>query len=162
MSTAILDMLLAEMPVASLPLPGIKFFEPRTCFIRWMRERFAGLPVFDIGAGVGHVSDALTRAGFDCTALDLILRDNIEFPVQLANSVSYQYPADAVLLFCRPCHNDFVRATITQGLRCGVRHFIYVSKPANAPCDLSHYRGVFRWVKRNVGSEKESIYLWER
>lgn len=157
-----MDMLLADLPVACLPLPGIKFFEPKTVFFRWMRERYAGLPLFDIGAGVGHVSAALKSHGFDVTALDLILRDNIEFPVQLANSVSYEYPANVVLMFCRPCHNDFVRATITQGMRRGVRHFIYVSKPGNADIDLAGYRSLFRAAKRRVGSENESIYLWER
>lgn len=161
MSNSALDMLLAEKLVSVITLSDLKFFEPKPSFIQLMNERFAGFPIFDIGAGVGHVSAMLENEGFIVKALDLIPRENSEFLVELQNAVSYRYPADAVMLFCRPCHNDFVRATIAQGIRCGVHRFVYVSKPANINMDLSNYRRNFRLAGKDVGCEKESMYIWE-
>jgi hypothetical protein len=158
MSSAVLDSLLADLPVGFSSLPGWKFFEPKPAFIEAM-QKYKHLEIWDIGAGVGHVSALLTRVGFNTVAIDLNAREKCETTVVVANSVRSHYPPNAMLLFCRPCHNGFVEATIRQGLRCGVSCFGYVSLEQNRSNDLGEFEQDFDLISRNVGKDRESLYV---
>ena len=40
-----------------------KYFHPTARFVRWMKAHYGNKHVYDVGAGLGHVSKALTKAG---------------------------------------------------------------------------------------------------
>ena len=153
-----IENILAGMPVFARALPGIKFFEPIPEFFSWMADAYKDLEVFDIGAGMGHVARGLNLAGLRVKALDMIEREDAEFPVIHVNALRYTYPSDSVLMFCRPCHNGFVEGTIAHGLRCGAKHFLYVGLPKNSRTDLGRFRNRFQGACRKIGRDGETFY----
>jgi hypothetical protein len=159
MGTQAIHSILAGLPVFNSVLPGIKFFEPKDHFFKQMSAAYRGLHIYDVGAGMGHVALGLALEGLTVTALDLILREKAEFPVVHTNAVGYRYPQDAVLMFCRPCHNEFVEATISRGLGCGVQHFVYAGLAKNVNSDLGRFRRDFVSVARKIGHDGESLYV---
>lgn len=160
MSTLLFHSLLADLPLSFQPLPGVRFFQPNKFFIDYMTKMYEGLEIWDIGAGTGFVANELSKAGMHVVALDMLAREEPFFPVLISNSVTQQYPREAVMLFCRPCHGGFVEATIYQGLRCGVRNFVYAGLAKNVGDDLSHFRRSFKRILTEVGLENESLYTW--
>jgi hypothetical protein len=153
-----IENLLATMPVFAKALPGIKFFEPMPEFFDWMADTYKGMELFDVGAGIGHIAAGLQRSGLKVQALDIIKREGAVFPVINVNAVRYNYPASSVLMFCRPCHNGFVEATIQRGIDCGVRYFVYVSLPKNSVNDLGRFRRKFSLACKKIGASGESMY----
>jgi hypothetical protein len=156
----VLDELLAELQ--PITLTDVKFFQPTGLFFHLMKPFRNGRLIYDIGAGVGHITQDLLDRNYRCLAIDYNRRDNPETCVIQANSVTYKYKPDSVLMFCRPCHSGFVAATIRQGLRCNVKDFIYVSKPQNRQIDLGSFVHKFSSCGRNVGHEHESMYIMTR
>ena len=139
------------------------FFHPTAHFIRWMKEHHGKKHIFEVGAGVGHVGKLLAKAGLYVTAIDLAPRDQSEFPVVQGDSTTYPFDKDAVVILCRPCHEDgFVRKTILRALTCGVRAIVYVGLNRNVRHDLGGYYRKFR--KRRVmeiGHSDERVWKLE-
>ena len=159
MSKMTMHSILAGLPLFNTILPGIKFFEPQSQFFSQMIAAYKEWHIYDIGAGKGHVALGLALNGLTVTAIDFILRENPEYPVLHANAVSFNYPHDAVLLFCRPCHSEFVEETIQQGINCGVHHFVYAGLPKNVDSDLGRFRRNFVLVAKKIGRDGESLYI---
>lgn len=156
-----LESILASMPVFARALPGVKFFDPKAEFYEWMADAYRGIELYDIGAGMGHVAKGLSDVGMRVKAVDMIQREDAEFPVIHCNSLCYHYPPLSVLLFCRPCHNGFVQGTIQRGIECGVKHFLYAGLPKNSRQDLGRFRNKFSLASRNIGKDRESLYCAE-
>lgn len=160
MSATVLHSLFSDLPLHFRPLPSIKFFEPKQSFLDYMTEIYRDREVWDIGAGSGFVAHKLFQADMKVVALDIIAREAPYFPVMISNAITQQYPNTAVMLFCRPCHGGFASAAIYQGLRCGVRDYVYAGLPKNVNDDLGEFRRSFRRVTTKVGEENESLYTW--
>jgi hypothetical protein len=150
--------ILETMPVFANSLPGLKFFEPLDGILDWIAESYREMEIYDIGAGMGHVAAGLASAGANVKAIDVILRDNAEFPIIHENALRYRFPSNSILMFCRPCHGFFVTETINWGLKCGVRDFIYIGLSRNVNDDLGRFRRQFKLAARKVGRDNESMY----
>jgi hypothetical protein len=137
------------------------FFRPTGVFVRWMKANHSGKHIYDIGCGVAKVSAMLSKAGMHVTAIDLHPRIQSEYPVLRGDSTEHPFDKGSVVMFCRPCHEDgFVRETILNALKCGVRAVVYVGLERNVRHDLGGYYPKF--VKRrirNIGHADELV--WE-
>src|SRR5271157_608718 len=137
------------------------FFHPTVQFVRWIKAHHGNKHIYDIGAGLGQVSNVLAKAGLHVTAIDLEPRTESEFDVIKADSTTHPFERDSVVIFCRPCHNDsFVRNTILRALNSGVRDIIYIGLDRNVRHDLGGYYTQFtkRRIK-GIGHADERI--WE-
>jgi hypothetical protein len=138
-----------------------KYFYPTFVFVKWMQARFGGKLIYDVGSGMGHVGKALAKAGMLVTAIGLAPRDQSEFPVLQADSTIYPFERDALMMLCRPCHDDrFVRKTVLRALSSGARTVIYVGLQRNVRQDLgAHYKQFTKRRIRNIGHADEEV--WE-
>jgi hypothetical protein len=137
------------------------FFRPTRVFVRWMKANHSGKHIYDIGCGVAKVSNMLAKAGMHVTALDLHPRIQSEYPVLRGDSTEHPFDKGSVVMFCRPCHEGgFVRQTILNALKCGVRAVVYVGLERNVRHDLGGYYPKF--VKRRVaGIGHADEHIWE-
>jgi hypothetical protein len=152
----------AEVSLPGILLSNVKFFEPKSSFYDYMKVNHYYHKIYDVGAGVGHVTVGLRDLGMTVVALDMNRRDDPECTLLLANAMSYDYTAKSVLLFCRPCHGYFVESSIQQGIAREAKAFLYAGLPKNVDYDLGTWRRNFTSIKRNVGVEGESLYVWNR
>jgi hypothetical protein len=126
-----------------------KYFSPTPVFARWVKSQFNGKHIYDVGAGVGHVSKALAKAGMRMTAIDLAPRTNSETEVLMADSTQYPFEKDSVVMFCRPSHSGFVERTIANAIQRHVAAIVYVGLTKNLLDDLGSLHD--RFTKRRVG-----------
>lgn len=155
-----IERLLAAQPQGST-LPALRFFEPKPSFTNFMRSRFSGQLIYDIGAGCGHVAEALAMAGLNITAFDLSHRANAWFPVEIGNAITWNYEPGSVAMFCRPCHGVFVEASIERLRHFGVSTVIYAGLAHNVDADLGIFRRYFKCVLTHAGRDNESVYIWQ-
>lgn len=149
---------LVALTPRGLPLPAVIFFRPKSRFVGWMRDTTGAGLVYDVGAGCGHVSRALSDAGLNVAAIDITFRLHGEFRVQLGNGASYPYKAGSTVMLCRPCHGLFVRGVIERAIKCGARRVLYVGLPRNRRDDLGEYTSQFRKVLERAGEDSEHVY----
>jgi hypothetical protein len=140
-------------------LPPIRFFVPKPDFITHIAASYGGRLLYEIGAGVGHVSRALADAGLNVSAIDLYHRDEAQFSVTIADATTFQYNHGSVVLICRPSHEGFVEKAISTALICGVREILYVGLRKNVAADLGRFRRSFRSVLRDIGAAGENLYV---
>ncbi len=138
-----------------------RYFRPTPVFVKWMQARFGGKLIYDVGSGIGHVGKALAEAGLHVIAIDLAPRAEAELPVIQGDSTEYTFDNNAVVMLCRPCHDDrFVRKTILRALNSGVRTVIYVGLQRNVRPDLGgYYREFTKRRIRGIGHADE--HIWE-
>jgi len=143
-------------------LPGHKFFIPTASFITNMVKLFKGKNIFDVGAGCGHVAQSLekTKKFKNVAALDLLGREDQEFPVYKCDARSFPYPEDSVMIFCRPCHGRFVEDTIRQAQTRKAFAVVYAGLSKNKASDLGRYSRKFTLVGEHVGMDDENLWVW--
>ncbi len=146
--------------ILGMELPSLKFFEPTPAFFGCM-HKLKHLSVYDVGAGCGHVGQALREQGLDVTALDTCRRE-AQVGVLIDDGTTYDYPKDCVVMLCRPCHGYFPNGVLERAVECDVRVVVYVGKPKNASADLGRFRKMFRRTAQRVGKEQEGFYCWIR
>lgn len=152
--------MIPQIDIKPLLLGDIKFFMPKPKFLASM-QAFKGSLIFDVGAGVGHVSNLLQHDGHTIRAIDCNTRPGLEFEVERANAFNFDFPKNSILLFCRPSHGCFVEWTVTHAYNCGVRKFIYVGLGKNKHRDLGKDTNKFKVITRNVGHMRENMYAAE-
>jgi hypothetical protein len=122
--------------------------------------RFRGRLIIDVGAGQGHVTQALGDRGHAAVGID-VRTDGSYAPVLCANGSRFPYPVGCVVLFCRPCHGVFVESSITRAVQCGAWTVLYAGLRANVCGDLGWYRRRFKRADV-VGQKGEFLYEWEK
>ena len=139
--------------------PAAKFFEPNQKFLDWVQNNHRNRQIYDVGAGVGHVSRAMNLVGAQVTALDVMRREEPEYDVLIGNGWIYPYRPGSVVLLARPCHGIFAEEAINQALRCKVHSIWYVGLDQNLERDLGERAPLFRRKATNVGADGE--HLWK-
>lgn len=159
---SVMTELLLSQPLL-VGVPAIKFFEPNKRFVQFMLQRYErrNPVIYDVGAGVGHVSKTLERAGLRLVPIDINMRAKTETRVLIGNGVNFPYDKGSVVMICRPCHGPTVEHYIHNATRRRVADVLYVGKPDNAEVDLGRYHDRFSGVLTRVGRERESIYLMQ-
>ena len=147
---------------ASMFVGGSKFFEPKVKFLDWMKAQFLGRLIYDIGAGQGHVTEALREHGLTVTPLDSSDHMNRTIHVLRMDAMAFAYAPGSVAMFCRPSHGGFVETSILQAVECGVGTILYVGLTKNADDDLGRFRRRFKLVSRKVGNQDENVWRWDR
>jgi hypothetical protein len=155
------DLLLSQRTV--IGLPSIKFFEPKRTFCRLMTDRYLvrEVPIYDVGAGVGHVSSQLSREGLMLIPIDINVRCQTEAHVLIGNGVNFPFERHSVVMICRPCHGPTTEFYIKNAISRRVSEILYVGKPANFKGACGHYHHRFNRIMTNAGKERESVYLLE-
>ena len=138
------------------PLGACRFFQPTEDFVTYMRNFEA--PIFDVGAGAGHVTKKLADAGLKVAAIDMHRHMSPVTNVHMADGTDFPYTPDSVVMLCRPCHGGFAEQVIEQALSCGVGVILYVGLERNVEDDLGDLYHAFKVVATEVGKEGESIW----
>lgn len=147
-----------------LPLGGacspVRFFCPLHAFFAAMHA-YRHATIVDVGAGQGHVTDALLAHGFDAVGID-VRTDGASSSVRLVNALAFDYPAGSVGLFCRPCHSAlFVEPVIDRMIARDVAAIVYVGKATSVKGDVGRHRKKFH-MHGVVGVERERMYVFNR
>src|SRR5271157_4407256 len=140
------------------PLGFVRFFEPTEDFVTYMRNFEEGTPIFDVGAGAGHVTKKLADAGLRVAAIDMHRHEKPVTNVHMADGTDFPYTPDSVVMLCRPCHGAFAEQGILQADICKAGVVLYVGLERNVEDDLGDYFPLFKVVATEVGKEGESIW----
>ena len=141
-------------------LPDMKFFEPTKAFITWMKKNYKpGTVIYDVGAGVGHVSKMLADAGFTkVVAIDTVLRENPEYDITPADASNFPFERGSVVLIARPCHGHFVTNVLGQAFSRYTAAVLYAGLPKNVEADLDDEMHEYEKVLARAGKDGEVVY----
>lgn len=148
------------MPIGGT-LPDQQWFKPEKRFITWFKKNFEREFVYELGAGMGHTSKALSESGLRrVKAIDANIRVGAVYPVEIQDATNLDYDMEPVVLICRPCHGSFVEASIQQALTRRARAIVYVGLPKNVKADLGIFYRQFKCELKESGKEGEFTYCW--
>lgn len=136
----------------------MRFFEPTARFLDWAAANLRGRALFDVGAGDGHVAQALSAVGLSVTALDILPSGSAVLRV---DGTVFPYPTGCTVMICRPCHGDFPRAVVQQATTRRVAQVLYCGLRRNVRGDLSDVRARFDHVLAGAGKAGESVWRWK-
>jgi len=133
------------------------FFYPTNRFVDWLVKLAGHRPIIDCGCGEGLLVEKLFRHGAAVLGVDI--RRLSEQPlVVVQDAETFEFPNNSVVLFCRPCHSDWVERTIKVARR-SADVILYIGKAENVECDLGDFLPRFKCIGKNVGKEGE--YVWQ-
>lgn len=120
----------------------IRFFEPTPTFLDWLAGYARGRIVVDVGCGDGHLVRQLHKRSVKCMGIDpryrfeRVPRDlsSCILPMEGERCTLLKTTPNLLVLFCRPCHSDFVSRTIY--ILHPTDEVLYISKPCNVSVDL--------------------------
>jgi hypothetical protein len=121
----------------------ISFFIPDNVMLSWLIEYAADRFIFDIGCGNGSVIKAINNIVDDkAYGIDL-LWDYEEplLPVYRQNALESRLVREckqSLVLFCRPCHSDWVENVI--GFLPDGIEVLYIGLPENVEVDFYKYK----------------------
>ena len=136
-------------------LPEQKFFEPTPAFwdlmdshawLRWKR-------FWDVGAGMGHLTDEMVATGRECVGLDACVRPNQSNLVKLEDVTARYFTPDDCLLVARPCHGDWLRTLFARNA--GTAEILYIGLERNFDDDLNGF--YTDPLADDVGKDGESV-----
>lgn len=146
---------------AGLMLPDQIFFQPKKEFLTYMKKHFRLRMIYDVGAGKGHVTQALRKAGLKhLRPIDMNPRDAAVVPVLHADATDHPFKSHSLVMLCRPCHGSFVYDTITRAIE-RKADVMYVGLTKNVKHDLGDYYRKFKKVAKNVGEDGEHVWLYQ-
>lgn len=161
MNMALLAGMMLEKAIQGRPLPAMVFFKPTQEFLDFVYY-FEGehRGIVEIGAGNGHLSKILAERGLKVLAIDIIERENSEFPVVLLDATTMSYSPLMLPIVARPCHGEWVELAIRKAFAGGVKNFIYVGLEKNFETDLPDSMGFNRRVYDfKAGQDGEKVVL---
>lgn len=175
------------LPFLTFRNSGLVFFQPDMEFIRWLKEYAGQRIILEIGCGTGHVLHMLRAAGhsllcgvepqWDYMAqaeTDIRNRDSIlqvlpwdveraaDF-IRTVSGAKAGHVQGCLLLFCRPCHSDFVE----EAIDCAApgTEVMYITKPENLEryCDLGRYEHLAKSIEyRGTCKDGEVVQVFTK
>lgn len=143
-------------------LPAQTFFNPKKSFLDFMKKKFRSRYIYDVGAGSGHVTVALRKAGIkEVNPIDILSRDGQVTKVNYGDGTAYPFKKHSLILLCRPCHGTFVEGTIENALNRGVSGILYAGLTKNVKNDLGRFYRKFKRVLVNIGEDKENLWIYQ-
>lgn len=136
----------------------MKFFTPTRAFLDWIASPRLRSLIYDVGAGEGHVFEALRAKGIQVLAIDLYPGGDL---VLAGDGTTYRYYPGTTVMLCRPCHGLFVYHVIQQAVLCEVGRVVYVGLDKNVEGDLDDYLPKFKMVLNDAGEDGEKVWVWE-
>jgi hypothetical protein len=153
---------LDRMVGKSASLPAQTFFNPKKNFLDFMKKRFRLRYVYDVGAGQGHVTVALRKAGVKkVNPIDIFPRDGQDTKINHGDGTTYPFKANSLVMLCRPCHGMFAEDTIKNALKREVSSILYVGLAKNVKNDLGGFYRKFKRVLVNIGEDKENLWVYQ-
>lgn len=152
--------------------PTLKFFEPDPTFLKWIKDYAKGRLIIDCGAGVGHITRELFKLGAKVVAFEksgdyaAFQEENlkqrlgmIQYIIADCSTSKITAMPNVLLLFCRPCHSDFVERTIQHMHPSS--EALYITKPSNWENydDLGKFRDTAVKIKHK-GKSLENEQVW--
>jgi SAM-dependent methyltransferase len=158
--------------------PVLEFFQPDDVFINWIKEYAQNRLIVEIGCGSGLTLIRLSNAGARICGVDpywdmseyvginmsriqrnqsliQVLPKRIEdVPELITNKGS-----KILILFCRPCHSDFVVNVLN--MKDPDTEVLYITLPENLECynDLGAHESRAKLIKHEGFSVKKEIVL---
>jgi len=158
--TAVLKAMEARGTAVRPALPAQKFFEPNKAFLTYMKK-FSRRYVYDVGAGMGHVTVALRKAGIKkVNPIDMFPREGAVTKVTYGNGIDYPYKSNSLVMLCRPCHGHFVEPVIERAIERRA-DIMYVGLTKNVKNDLGDYYRKFKKVLSKAGADGEHVWVYQ-
>lgn len=152
------EILCGAIGVGSLSGSAIRFFRPLGSFLSWAREEAGGRVVYDVGAGTGHVSLALSAEGVRVLAIDLGPSPASVWQTVSADGGAFAYRPGSVVMLCRPCHGSFPERVVSRAVERGASVW-YVGLERNVADDLDVSR--FEVKLFGAGEDGENVWVME-
>lgn len=158
--------------------PVMEFFQPDDQFIKWIKEYANNRLIVEIGCGSGRTMMRLADAGARICGVDpywdmqeyvTINQKRIasgKEMIQVLPKRIEECPAlitdkgcKILILFCRPCHSDFVVNTLN--IKDADTEVLYITKPENLERynDLGHHESRARKLEHKGFSVESEIVL---
>lgn len=151
----------------------LNFFEPDQKMLQWLKDYANGRLIIDVGCGTGHVIRELHKIktkviGIDpCMDVEKFHRENLQQGIGLINVIYGKAQQcdltklpHCVLLFCRPCHSNFVEETIKVMHPASEALYITVPKNWDDYNDLGRFKEKAEIVEHE-GSSLENEKVWK-
>lgn len=140
--------------------PEVIFFNPKPSFFKWLKQYAAGRIVFDVGCGEGRVLRKAVDAGIRMIGVEPFWRNAGKkewLGYHVIEAFGERCPLlhateNALVLFCRPCHDGFVARTV-QMLH-HTSEALYISKPGNRHVDLPGFDVESLFVPKLAGQAR--------
>lgn len=146
---------------------GIRFFEPDEEMLQWLRDYIGDRLVIDVGCGDGEILEELGLKGlgvdpyFNGNSINLLQKGIHVLPYRVQDCKKFiQGIGDkGIMLFCRPCHSNFVEDAISlapEGMES-----LYITVPENITKynDLGKYHNLKKLLHHKGSSnDNEVVY----
>lgn len=145
-----------RLETMTMELPAQTFFKPNANWWvmmaahPWLRYR----ELVDVGAGMGHLTDALVDRGYTCRGIDHNTREGQSALVENVNAEDLYLTWDECAIIARPCHGIGLDLILKQLV--GTCEVLYVGLDRNVEDDLDGY--VYTLLAEDVGEDGENCW----
>ncbi len=142
----------------SFPTQSI-FFNPRSEFAAWFKEKFKRRLVIDCGAGRALVTKLLREVGMSVIPLDIYPSDLAEVDDILPIAAErFQFVDGMLPILVRPCGGDWIRDTIDAAIK-GCGQIVYIGVERNYHRDLTPLPYAKKLLLEDAGDNQEAVWL---
>lgn len=96
----------------------VDFFIPDDKMIQWLIDYAGGRHIFDIGCGRGLLIEKINQVSHDkAFGIDIYWDNRKPLPIYPMNALDTKLVShckNCLVLFCRPCHSDWIERTIDR------------------------------------------------
>ena len=150
----------------------LNFFEPDQKMLEWLKNYANGRLIIDIGCGTGHIIRELHKIKTKVIGIDPHMdvtkfhEENLKQGIGLINVMLREAQhcdlaklPNCLLIFCRPCHSDFVEETIKVMHPTSEALYITVPRNLNNYNDLGRFKKVAKLLKHEgISIEEEQVW----
>lgn len=142
--------------MTNLQLPDQTFFSPTPGFWTWLEQQewLRWQKFWDIGAGMGHFTEAMVKSGRECIGVDLHTRPSQSALVRIEDATQLNYDQDDCLIIARPCHGGFVENVLRHAA--GQAEVLYIGLERNIDIDLDGWH--HELLIEDAGEDGEAVY----